>query len=170
MTNPSTNDRLRRLDDTLQAMYEVISFPEGGEPDWARMSAVFLPNARLTRITHEGVDCLDLTDFQAMALELLDRGVYTSFFERETARRTSVFGSLAHVLSAYETRRSPHAASFIARGVNSIQLLWNRNAWRVLNLSWDEETPGESFNLEQVFAEEVVCGKGAPIPAFFGAK
>jgi hypothetical protein len=169
MTNATTNERLQRLDPTIRAMYEVISFPEGGEPDWERMNTVFLPHARLTRITPEGVDCLDLAAFQAMAMELLDRGVYTSFFEREIARRAHVFGALAHVLSAYETRRSPQAVSCLARGVNSIQLLWDGKCWRVLNLSWDEASP-RSFDLEQVFADEVTRGQGTPLPSLCGAQ
>ena len=68
MVNPMKRERLQRLDETITAIYAAISFAEGGEPDWARMNAVFLPHARLTRITPEGVDCLDLAGFQAMAM------------------------------------------------------------------------------------------------------
>jgi hypothetical protein len=43
--------------------------------------------------------------------------VYTSFYEEEqVARRAQIFGSLAHVLSAYETKRIPDASSCLARG------------------------------------------------------
>ena len=152
------SERLQRLGETIRAMYEVISFPEGGEPDWDRMKKVFVPHARLTRITPEGVDCLDLPTFQAMAMEMLDRGIYTSFFEHELARRADIFGALAHVLSAYETKRSREASSCLARGVNSIQLLWANDDWHVLNLLWDEETERNRFELEQVFAREITRG------------
>lgn len=167
MTNLTTKERLPRLGETVQAMYQVISFAEGEEPDWEGMNTVFLPNARLTRITPEGVDCLDLPAFQAMAMEKLDRGVYTSFFEHETDRRTFLSGALAHVLSAYETRRSPHAVSCFARGVNSIQLLWDGAGWRVLNLLWDEGVAGDRRSLEQVYVDETIHGKGTPIPSLF---
>ncbi len=170
MTNAKTQERLHRLNETLRAMYDVISFAEGAEPDWARMNTVFLPHARLTRITPEGVDCLDLADFQAMAMEMLDRGVYTSFFEHEVARRTYVFGSMAHVLSAYETRCSPDAASCLARGVNSIQLLWDGSAWRVLNLLWDEQAPDDRFDPVRILVDEVTRGKSTSIPSFFDAQ
>jgi hypothetical protein len=146
------------LDKTLRDMYTVISFPETAEPDWEGMKTVFHPQARFTRITPEGTDHFDLQSFQAMAMEMLDRGVYTSFFEEEIARREHVFGSLAHVLSAYATKRSPDAASCLARGVNSIQLLWGDNSWRVLSLLWDEATPTNPLNLPQLFSTEVSCG------------
>jgi len=170
MTNTMSEVRLHRLNETLQAMYQVISFAEGAEPDWARMNTVFFPHARLTWITPEGVDCLDLPTFQAMATEMLDRGVYTSFFEHEIARRTCIFGALAHVLSAYETRCTPHAASCLARGLNSIQLLWNGNGWRVLNLAWDEAAASDRPDLAQIFLDEVTRGKAASLPCLFDAK
>ncbi len=152
-------DQIHLLGQTLQAMYEAISFREGGEPDWERMKAVFLPNAHLTRVTPRGIEYFDLQTFQAMATEMLDQRLYTSFFEREVARKAEVFGALAHVLSAYETRRSPNARSCLARGVNSIQLLWNNHSWRVLSLLWDEASEGNPLDLRQVFGKEVNCGQ-----------
>ena len=149
------------LDKTLREMYEVISFPEGGEPDWEQMKTVFHAQARFTRITSEGIDYFDLRSFQDMAVEMLDRGVYTAFFEAEIARRAQVFGSLAHVLSVYETKRSPDAASCLARGVNSIQLLREGGSWRVLSLVWDEASPGGLVGIDQLLASEVSCGEGA---------
>ena len=146
------------LDNTLREMYEVISFPEGGEPDWERMKIVFHPQARFTRITPEGTDYFDLQSFQAMAMEMLDRGVYTAFFEEEIARREHIFGSLAHVLSVYETKRSPAAVSCLARGVNSIQLIWMDNSWQVLSLLWDEATADHPLDIHQLFAAETCCG------------
>jgi hypothetical protein len=139
------------LDKTLTAMYEVISFPEGSEPDWHRMKSLFHASARLVRITPEGVEFFDLPSFQAMSMEMLDRGLYTCFFEVELARTAQVFGSFAHVLSAYETKRSPYASSCLTRGVNSIQLLSTSAGWQVLSLMWDEESERNRLELSQLF-------------------
>lgn len=149
------------LNRAIQKMYEVISFSEGEEPDWEAMKHIFLPNARLTRMTPEGVDHFDLDTFQAMAQEMLDNGVYTSFYEYEIARRADIFGAMAHVLSVYETKKSATASGFLARGVNSIQLLWSGHNWRVLHLLWDEETGKNPLDLHQVFAGEVLHGQNA---------
>jgi len=111
------------LDSTLRALYTSISFAEGGEPHWARMEQVFHPQARLTRVTPEGVEYFDLRDFKAMALEML----------------------------------SADARSCLARGVNSIQLLWQQGAWRVLSLLWDEETREQTLDVQQLFETERAC-------------
>ena len=53
----SANRRVA-LDEAIQRLYQVISFSEGGEPDWAGMRNVFAAGARITRITPEAVDAL----------------------------------------------------------------------------------------------------------------
>ena len=99
------------IDVLIRALYEVISFDEEGEPDWQRMQSLFSRHARITRITPDGTDYLVLADFQALAKETFNMGVYTRFHEIEVQRDERKFGGLAHVLSAYETRHSPTALS-----------------------------------------------------------
>ncbi len=113
---PKKRDALEVI---LRRLYEVISFPAGGAPDWEGMRGVFSGWARITRVTPEGVDALELPSFEAMFTEMLDSGFVTSFHEEEVARRVEVFGSVAHVLSVYETRRAPDARSALSRGINS---------------------------------------------------
>lgn len=147
MNKPSD---LANVDATLKSMYAAISFSEGGEPNWELVKSVFHPSARLTRITPEGIDYFDLESFQAMAMEMLDRGMYTCFFEVEIGRSVQMFGALAHVLSAYETRANPDAVSYLARGINSIQLLRVGSKWQVHSLLWDEETPSNRLDLTDI--------------------
>jgi hypothetical protein len=147
------------LDDVLTRFYEVISFDEGGEPDWDGMKAVFSRHARITRVTPEGTDHLDLPTFCAMAREMLDAGAFTSFHERELSRRVDRLGAVLHVLSAYETKRHPAAIDRLGQGVNSIQLVNEDGAWRVVSLCWDEEgLRGPSVDLRAVVSGEVRRG------------
>lgn len=142
------------IDLLLRDLYEVISFVEGGEPDWQRMATLFSPHARITRITPEATDYYDLHGFQEMAKELLELGTFTSFHEREVVRSQRIFGGFAHVLSAYETKQSEGAREPFARGVNSIQLIRESDGWRVLSLLWDEEGPDMPLVLEHLFHQE----------------
>ena len=137
----------------LRDLYEVLSFIEGGEPEWERMANLFSPHARVTRVTPEGTDYFDLRGFQEMAKEVMDLGIYTCFYEREIARSVQVFGSLAHVLSAYETKQSEHASEPLSRGVNSIQLILEDGDWKVLSLFWDEEQPKNPLFLDRLFTK-----------------
>lgn len=148
---PASVDDRAAIEALIKALYEVISFDEGGEPEWQRMRALFSRHARITRITPEGTDYLDVSGFQELAKESFDLGVYTRFHEIEVRRDERRFGGLAHVLSAYETRRDPSAAEPFARGVNSLQLIREDEAWKVLSLFWDEERVDNPLELRNLF-------------------
>ncbi len=130
-----------QLDELMQAFYEVISFEEGGAPDWPRMRELFSEHARITRITPEGIDYMDLNAFRSMAEELIEVGVVTQFHEREIARRADRFGDVMHVASAYETKISPDARDYLERGVNSLQLVREPGNWKIISLCWDDHAP-----------------------------
>jgi hypothetical protein len=138
-----------QLDDVMRLFYEVISFEEGQTPDWQRMQGLFSPHARITRITPEGVDYMDLATFRNMAEEMLEVGAFTSFYEREVARRVDRYGNVIHVASAYETKISPRALDYIERGVNSLQLIWEDGGWKIVSLCWDDHAPFSLAGLQQ---------------------
>jgi hypothetical protein len=148
----------------LARLYEVISFDEGDEPDFEGLSALFAAHARITRITPEGTDYLDLPGFLAMTRNMLELGAYTSFYEFELARQVECFGNFAQVWSVYETRRHRRALGALNRGVNSIQLVRSQAteqgaSWRVLSLLWDETHARPDLDLKAVFAKGAVHGQ-----------
>ncbi len=151
-TSASEDDRTA-VDALINALYEVISFDERGEPDWPRMQSLFSRHARITRITPDGTDYLDVRSFQELAKESFELGVYTRFYEIEVLRDERRFGGLAHVLSAYETRHSPDAIEPFARGVNSLQLIKEEETWKVLSLFWDEERVDNALDLKALLGK-----------------
>jgi hypothetical protein len=54
----------------------------------------------------------------------------------------------------WETKRSAEARSCLAPGVNSIQLLWQQDEWRVLSLLWGEEIEEQPLDVQQLLAAE----------------
>lgn len=143
-----------QLDELMRGFYEVISFEEGGAPDWQRMRDLFSEHARITRITPEAVDYMDLSTFRGMAEELIEVGAFTRFYEREVARRADRFGDVMHVASAYETKISPDAGDYLERGVNSLQLVRERGTWKIVSLCWDDHAPFELTGLRRLEREE----------------
>jgi hypothetical protein len=143
----------------LARLYAVISFEEGAEPDWPGLEQVFSRHARITRITPEGTDYLDPASFLAMVRNMLEIGAYTSFFEFEVARTIERFGGIAQVWSVYETRRNKTAREPLGRGVNSIQLIRERDAWRVLGLLWDETHADARLEVDAVFNQGASRGQ-----------
>lgn len=144
-SEPSLGEQ-RQLDELIQAFYDVISFEDGGAPDWENMATLFSKHARITRVTPEAIDYMDLASFRNMAEELLEVGAFTSFFERELGRRVDRFGGVIHIASAYETRVAPSAVDFIERGVNSLQLIREDGQWKILSLCWDIGAPFSPSN------------------------
>ena len=136
----------------LERLYQVISFEEGGEPDWAGIEQVFSPHARITRVSPDGTDYLDPKTFVEMSRSLFELGAYTGFFELERARRVECFGRVAQAWSLYETRTARSAREPLATGINSIQLLREPSGWRVVGLLWDETHGQADHVVSELFA------------------
>ena len=126
------------LDDVIAEMYASICFEEGQRPDWSRQTAIFAPDARLVRVTDEGVFEFDLASYRQNLEAKIDSGAMTSFWEAEIWRETRQFGEVAHVLSAYEARRSRND-EVLNRGVNSIQLFRREDRWLISAMLWRRE-------------------------------
>ena len=134
----------------LEELYSVISFEEGDEPNAQGLRLLFSERARITRVTPEGTDCLTPASFVEMTQNMLEIGVYTSFYEFELARRIDRFGDMAQVWSFYETRRNRGARDALSRGVNSIQLIMEPSGWKVLSLLWDEARADPNLDVQQL--------------------
>lgn len=138
----------------MHLFYEVISFEEGAAPDWESMARLFSKQARITRVTPEAIDYLDVASFRSMAEELIEVGAFTSFYERETARRIDRYGAVMHIASAYETKTSPAALDYIQRGVNSLQLVREEDGWKICSLCWDDHAHSSVESLQRRAAQE----------------
>jgi hypothetical protein len=136
-TRNEASDDLIQIDRLIREFYRVICFEEGGAPDFERLTALFSQHARITRITPEGIDHLDVEGFGALVRELLELGAFTSFYERELARSAHRYGRIVHIASAYETKAAPDAFDYLERGVNSLQVLCEQDGWRIVSLCWD---------------------------------
>lgn len=148
----------------IEKLYEIISFPVGGEPDWSGIHDLFMPHARLTRITREARYDLDVKGFCAMAKELVEVGAMTSFYEFEVGRRVDAYGDVAHVLSYYVTQVDKESTDYLSRGLNSVQFIWHENRWRVVSLLWDERCENDDSLFEQFEAVENYYGSAYHSP------
>lgn len=136
------------LDHILAALYDVISGP-AGERDWTRFRSLFIPTAHLTstgkapdgsvRVRPNSVD-----DYANGA------GAYflkNGFFEKPIVNRIQTYGNVAQVFSSYESRHNAGEAPF-ARGINSIQVLYDGKRWWIVSILWDSERPDNPLPAE----------------------
>ncbi|HEY3057258.1 MAG TPA: hypothetical protein VGK31_15130 [Thermoanaerobaculia bacterium] len=149
---------MKDLDALIAEMYDSICFEKGQRPDWHRNDEIYAPGARLVRINDAGVFEFDLQSYRKNFEEMIDSGEMPSFWEGELWRETRQFGDMAHVLSAYETRRS-REGELLNRGVNSIQAFQRDGRWWISAMIWRRE--GRDVALE--------CGVLAP-PSEGGGK
>ena len=128
------------IDGILAALYDVISGDPGQARDWNRFRSLFVPTARMMPLVprpdgQTGVRILNPNDYVASSGPiLLEKG----FHEREVARRTERFGSLAQVFSTYEAKvmKDDHTM----RGINGIQLMHDGKRWWIVSLMWQAES------------------------------
>jgi hypothetical protein len=137
LTHEESSEDSIQLDRLVREFYRVICFEEGGAPDFERLTALFSRDARITRITPEGIDHLDVKGFSALVRELLELGAFTSFYEHELKRSAHRYGRVFHIASAYETKAAPDSIDYLERGVNSLQVLREQDGWRIVSLCWD---------------------------------
>ena len=133
---PST----KTLDELVVAVYANVSGPY--DQDRTCFRSMFLPDARLSPISK----AKDSSSYAARNLtvedwiSLVSKRGNGSFFEKGTVNKVEQYGSLAHIWSTYESRHEPNGAPF-ARGINSIQAVYDGTRWQVQAILWQAETP-----------------------------
>jgi YVTN family beta-propeller protein len=134
------------VDAVIAALYDVISGPKGQKRDWNRFLGLFAPGARLMATGRRAdgtrvVRMMTPEEYAASSGGLEANG----FFEREIGRETEMFGAIAQVFSAYDSRRTLQDAQPFARGINSIQLVNDGKRWWVFSILWDPERPDQTI-------------------------
>ncbi len=130
------------VDAIVAALYDVISGPAGQQRDWDRMRSLFIPGARLIPTGPRpeggvGYRVLDLEGWIAGAEGWL---MTNGFFEREIARKADRYGNIVHLFSTYDSRYKAEDPAPFARGINSIQLVFDGTRWWVVTVFWQGES------------------------------
>ena len=137
------NDQVdvRSIDNLLKAFYESLSFPQGGQPDWARFRFLFASaTSPCVRIAGDSVMQMDREGFIAFFSGRIQRGTLKSFAEKEIGRTGEYYGSLAQVFSTYEKRMNLADDGKPIRGINSFQFYVKDGRWWIASVTWQDET------------------------------
>ena len=143
------------MDAILAALYDVISGPAGEKRDWDRMKSLFIPEGRLmpsgqnAQTGKVGYRTWSVQDYIDQAGSGLERD---GFFEVEIGRKVEQYGTIAHVFSTYESRRTLEDKEPFARGINSIQLLKGKDRWFIVSVFWMGES--EQFPLPEKYLKK----------------
>ncbi|RPG31342.1 MAG: hypothetical protein CBB72_012440 [Muricauda sp. TMED12] len=136
-------ENVTSIETTINTLYGVISGEKGEDRNWELFRYLFHPNAKMVASGKNRVGLIAarfITDDEYIELSgqmLVENG----FYEEELNRVTEQFGSLAHVLSTYQSFHSKKDIEPFMRGINSIQLMFDTERWWIINIYWTQETP-----------------------------
>ena len=133
---PST----KTLDELATAIYVNVSGPY--DQDRTCFRDMFLPDARLSPIgkAKDGSYAARNLTIEDWITAIAKRAP-GNFFEKATVNKVEQYGNLAHIWSTYESRHALNDPTPFARGINSIQAVYDGTRWRVQAILWQAETP-----------------------------
>ncbi|MBN2355772.1 nuclear transport factor 2 family protein [candidate division KSB1 bacterium] len=126
----------------VQALYEAISGKAGSERDWDRVSNLWLPNAHIIFSSGDYHGKTAFRDFTIDEFIESVRDYYKkwSFYQREIAGKTHMFGHSAQVWSTFETRSESPSGKVLLRGINNFQMVKNNGRWWIVSMVYDFES------------------------------
>ncbi|NMM47310.1 hypothetical protein [Marinigracilibium pacificum] len=139
--NTDFNQNVSSVDSIIETLYSVISGEKGEKRNWEKFKYLFHPEARLIPTIKNdkglGVNYLTPQDYiNRFGQKLEENG----FYEKEIHRVTERFGNIVHLFSTYESYQSKTDNTPFARGINSIQLLYDGTRWWIINIYWQSES------------------------------
>ena len=141
-TSRDYSDKVLTIDSTLETLYSVISGEKGEARNWELFNYLFKDGAQLIPSQKSKEGLVDVTYMSPQ--NYVDTAgtwlVENGFFEKEIHRVENTFGNITQVFSTYESYRSQKDKQPFARGINSIQLLYDGSRWWVVNIYWMQET------------------------------
>ena len=113
----------------VEEFYSAISSPSGGKLDRKRLRPLFVSEGRIASVRQASSGrparvVVMSPDEYADGSDMMT--AKSGFFDRVLSNRVEMFGSMAHVYSAYESRTDPRDDRPLARGIKSFELLQNR--------------------------------------------
>ena len=128
-------------DAIIKAMYDTISGP-AGKRNWQRERSLWLPGAKLIPIGRRVFkdDTLRVMTIDEWIEDVTEYFANNDFWETEVVRQSHRFGNMIQVFSTYEARNQQDGPP-IARGINSIQLVFHEKRWWIAGMMWDNESP-----------------------------
>lgn len=147
-TDEKYAEDVQSIDAIINAYYDVISGSSEDPWQFERDKYIHSPNAVITRLDANGN-----AESHALEAEYIPMGLAPreDFYEKEIKRKTSHYGNMAQVWSAFEIRTDPDVASNV-RGLNSIQLHFENDRWYID--SWTAEKESDKNTLVTDFFKQ----------------
>jgi len=143
------SDLLASPDKLVECFYASISFAPGQKPNYSLIYTLFHPHGRVmppATDTGGSLKSMSVEEFIEYFDERIKDIIETGATEEQTSCKTNIFINVAQVFSAYQFTLTGSAEP-LARGVNSIQLVFETGRWWISSLTWDRAQPGEGITI-----------------------
>lgn len=139
MTDDIANERaLAEIDSVIAAFYAAFDNRGSRIAATARLRALFGAEARITRLSPDGVVSWDVDEFIAPRAAMLTDGTLVEFHEWETEGRTTIAGNIASRQSRYEKSGRLNGAPYAGGGHKFIQLFRAHDRWKISAVLWED--------------------------------
>ncbi len=151
---PDLQEAAHTPEGLIEALYDMVSFGPGPEPDWEMFRAVFLEEAVLV-FSPRGSQPMRVMDVDAFIRDweefFREAGLEsTGFTETIGGMAVRSFGSIAHAFVIFEPRLGPPQSPMRGRGLDSIELVHDGERWWIAAITTDFESPDDPIPEELV--------------------
>ena len=130
------------LDGLMRAFYDVVNVAPEQPRQWDRDRTLYVPWIRFvaTSIDGSGKSKTAIWTHQQY-VEATEPLVKGGFKEWEIARKTKVYGNVAHIDSTYAGEANEGGKIERFRGLNSIEAYFDGTRWWISSVMWMSESP-----------------------------
>ena len=126
------------IQEVIAAFYAAFDNREQRAPSAAPFRALFLSDARVTRVSADRVESWGVDDFLAPRAALLTDGTLRDFHEWETNGTTTILGSIATRESHYRKVGILNGAPYEGEGRKFLQLCRAGQRWVIVSVLWED--------------------------------
>lgn len=130
------------LDGLMRAFYEVVNVAPTEARQWDRDRTLYVPWIRFvgTSTDSKGQVKVSIWTHQQY-VDATEPLVAGGFKEWEIARKTKVYGNIAHIDSTYAGEAIEDGKVERFRGLNSIEAYFDGTRWWISSVAWMSESP-----------------------------
>ncbi|WP_333819804.1 hypothetical protein [Ohtaekwangia sp.] len=137
---PSLAQTQKEIDQTIQRMYQTLSFTDGTWENAEQLLEVFLPEGKLISNAEQSPQVWTPEQYIQTSRANLSKRHIRSVEEKELHSKTDLFGKIAQRFSTYQVRFNIDGKEVIRKGINAIQLIWKDGKWMIVSIIWDRES------------------------------
>jgi hypothetical protein len=149
-TNQENEDLLSQPGKVVRGLYDLVTFPKDGAPDWAQVKSLFVEQAVI--VLRTGPDQMSIFTVDGFVQD------FVSFIERSRVRETgfeerilrmdsTVYGDIATILVLFQAR-IPGGARPPQQGIDIFQLIRRRGQWRIVSITNERVDPEQPLPKE----------------------